>query len=130
MYLRANVHGTLKKAIASNGIYSEAIEAGDFVFLSGKIAAVRGQLVEGGIQAETKEVLESLNKALAKSKLSLKDVVKTTVYLRSLDDYAPMNAVYQTFFPEDAPPARSTVVTGIVLDARVEIDVIAYRGGE
>lgn len=118
-----------KKAINPNRFYSEAVEAGDFVFLSGKIATSRGQVIEGGIKAETKQVMDNLAQALEKSGLGMADVVRTTVYLKSLDDYAGMNEVYETYFEKD-PPARSTVQTGVVLGASVEIDMIAYRGGK
>lgn len=118
-----------RKAISPAKNYSEAIEAGDFVFLSGKIATSRGRVIPGGIKSETKMVMNNLKKALAKSGLTMDDVVKTTVYLGSLDDYAGMNEVYSTFFTGD-PPARSTVQSGVVLNAGVEIDIIAYRGGK
>jgi enamine deaminase RidA (YjgF/YER057c/UK114 family) len=73
--------------------------------------------------------MNDLKKALAKSGLTMDDVVKSTVYLGSLDDYAGMNEVYGTFFTGDKP-ARSTVQSGVVLNAGVEIDLIAYRGGK
>ena len=116
-----------KKAINPNQVYSEAVEAGDFVFVSGKIAYRQGKVVPGGVEAETKYVLDNLKKALAKSGLDMDDVVRTTVYLKTLEDYAGMNEVYQTYWTED-PPARTTIESGVVLNTSVEIDVIAYRG--
>jgi len=118
-----------RKAIAPNQNYSEAIEAGDFVFLSGKIASSRGRVIPGGIKAETKKVMDNFKTALAKSGLTMDDVVKATVYLGSIDDFAGMNEVYRTYYTGD-PPARSTVQSGVVLNAGVEIDLIAYRGGK
>lgn len=117
-----------RKAIAPGQNYSEAIEAGDFVFLSGKIAAVRGRIIPGGIQAETKMVMDNLQKALAKSGLTMDDVVKATVFLNDLDDFSAMNEVYRSYYTGD-PPARSTIQSGVVLNAGIEIDLIAYRGG-
>jgi reactive intermediate/imine deaminase len=121
--------GRGRKAVSPLKYYSEAVEAGDYVFLSGKIATSQGKVIEGGIKEETKVVLENLKTALAKSGLTLDDVVRTTVYLNKLEDYAAMNEVYLTYFPKD-PPARSTVQAGVVLGASVEIDVIAYRGSK
>ena len=118
-----------RKSVSPNKIYSESVEAGDFVFLSGKIASSQGKVIAGGVKEETKVVLDNLKTVLAKSGLTMNDVVKTTVYLGKLEDYAAMNEVYQTYFPKD-PPARSTVQSGVVLNAGVEIDVIAYRGGK
>ncbi len=116
-----------KKAINANQVYSEAVEAGDFVFLSGKIAFRQGKVVPGGVKAETKYVLDNLKTALAKSGLDMDDVVRTTVYLKTLEDYAGMNEVYQTYW-ETEPPARTTVEAGVVLNTSIEIDIIAYRG--
>jgi len=118
-----------RKAIAPGQNYSESIEAGDFVFLSGKIAAVRGRIIPGGIKAETKRVMDNLQRALAKSGLTMDDVVKATVFLRDLEDFPGMNEVYRSYYTGD-PPARSTVQSGVVLNAGVEIDLIAYRGGK
>lgn len=118
-----------RKAIAPGQNYSEAIEAGDFVFLSGKIAAVRGRIIPGGIEAETKMVMDNLQKALAKSGLTMDDVVKATVFLNDLNDFSAMNEVYRSYYTGD-PPARSTIQSGVVLNAGIEIDLIAYRGGK
>ncbi len=117
-----------RKAISPGQNYSEAIEAGDFVFLSGKIAAVRGRIIPGGIEAETKMVMDNLQTALAKSGLTMDDVVKATVFLGDLEDFSAMNEVYRSYYTGD-PPARSTIQSGVVLNAGIEIDLIAYRGG-
>lgn len=117
-----------RKAVNPGQNYSEAIEAGDFVFLSGKIAAVRGRIIPGGIEAETKMVMDNLQTALAKSGLTMDDVVKATVFLNDLNDFSAMNEVYRSYYTTD-PPARSTIQSGVVLNAGIEIDLIAYRGG-
>jgi 2-iminobutanoate/2-iminopropanoate deaminase len=114
-------------APAAIGPYSQAIACGGFVFTSGQVALdpTSGALVPGDVAAQTERVLLNLRAVLAKSGASLADVVRTTVYLRDMGDFAAMNAVYARFFP-GAPPARSTVaVLGLPKDARVEIDCIA-----
>ncbi|MBM3264456.1 MAG: RidA family protein [candidate division Zixibacteria bacterium] len=121
--------GRGRKAINPNKNYSEIVEAGDFVFLSGMIATSQGKVIAGGIKEETRMVMDNLKTSLAKSGLTMDDVVKATVYLGKLDDYVGMNEVYQTYFTKD-PPARSTVQSGVVLNAGVEIDFVAYRGGK
>ena len=118
-----------KKTFGSSKIFSEVVEAGDFVFLSGKLGFRSGKVVPGGIRGETEYVMEGLKRALAKSGLGWEDVVKTTVYIESFDDYAGMNEVYQSYFQKD-PPARTAIQTGVITDSKIEIDVIAYRGGE
>jgi len=114
-------------APAAIGPYSQAIVAGDLVFTSGQVALdpATGQLVPGDVAAQTARVLANLAAVLDKSGSSLADVVRTTVYLRDMADFAAMNAVYARYFT-GAPPARSTVaVAGLPRDARVEIDAIA-----
>mgnify|MGYP003384726160 CR=1 FL=1 len=102
------------------GPYSMAIEAGDYVYLSGQtpMDPATGKLVQADIGAETKQCLENLKN----------DVVKANVFLTNMGDFAAMNAVYATYCP--APfPARSTVaVAALPLGARVEIELVAYRG--
>ena len=112
------------------GPYSQAIKSNGFVFASGQIpldpAAM--QVVEGGIREQTKRVMENLRAVLDAAGSSLERVVKTTVYLKDLGDFAEMNEVYGSFFA-DTPPARSTVeVSRLPRDVRVEIDVIALEG--
>ena len=100
------------------------------LYASGQVALdpVTGQLVAGGIKEQTVRVLENVKAVLAKAGLGLEHVVKTTVFLKSMGDFAAMNAVYATYLaPEGVvPPARSTVaVAGLPKDALVEIEVIA-----
>jgi 2-iminobutanoate/2-iminopropanoate deaminase len=109
------------------GPYSQAIRAGNFVFLSGQIPLdpATGQLVEGTIQLQTERVLENMRAVLAAAGLSFENVVKTTVFLKSLTDFPHMNEVYARYFNAN-PPARSTVeVSRLPRDVQIEIDAIA-----
>jgi 2-iminobutanoate/2-iminopropanoate deaminase len=101
--------------------------AGGFVYASGQIPIdpATGQFVEGGVREQTEQVLRNLSKVLEAAGSSLGRVVKTTVFLADMGDFAEMNEVYAGFFAEE-PPARSTVQAArLPRDARVEIDVIA-----
>ena len=114
------------------GPYSQAVVAGGFVYCSGQIPTdpATGQFVEGGIAEQTAQVLRNLSKVLEAAGSSLARVVKTTVFLADMNDFAEMNEVYAGFFREN-PPARSTVQAArLPRDARVEIDVIALAGSE
>ncbi len=115
------------KAPKAIGPYSQAIRVGDFVFCSGQagLDPASGKLVEGGIQAETRRVLQNLQAVLEASGSSLGRVVKTTVFLTNMDTFQAMNAIYAEFFPA-VPPARSTVqVARLPANASVEIEAIA-----
>jgi 2-iminobutanoate/2-iminopropanoate deaminase len=114
------------------GPYSQAVVAGGFVFASGQIPTdpLTGQFVAGGIREQTEQVLRNVSKVLEAAGSGLSRVVKTTVFLADMDDFAAMNEVYGSFFKEN-PPARSTVqAVRLPRDARVEIDVVALAGGE
>jgi reactive intermediate/imine deaminase len=104
---------------------SPAVRAGDFVFVSGQVPVVDGQVVPGGIGPETRAVLENVRKCLAVAGADLSQVVKTTVWLRDRDDFPAFNAVYAEFFPTN-PPARSTAESRLMIDIAVEIEAIAY----
>ena len=109
------------------GPYSQAIRAHGFVFLSGQIPLdpATQQLIEGDISAQTLRVLKNIEGILTASGSSLKKVVKTTVFLKSMNDFAAMNEVYGKFFVQN-PPARSTVeVSRLPKDVLVEIEVTA-----
>jgi len=116
------------KAPQAIGPYSQAIKINSLVFLSGQIHLdpATGQLVEGDITVQTERVMENLAAVLAASGSGFDKVVKSTIYLADMNDFAKVNEVYGKYFP--APqPARSTVaVARLPKDARVEIDVIAY----
>ncbi|MBI3649860.1 MAG: RidA family protein [Acidobacteria bacterium] len=109
------------------GPYSQAIIANGMVFASGQVPLdpATGELISGTIAAQTERVLENLKAVLEAAGTSLEKVVKTTVFLADLTDFAEMNASYAKFFGA-APPARSTVeVSRLPKDARIEIDLIA-----
>ena len=125
-----------KKAISTSaapaaiGPYSQAIRSGDFLFASGQVGfdPVTGNVVEGGIEAQTERVLANIKAVLEAAGLTTDHVVKTTVFLKNMQDFAAMNAIYaHAFAPEGAtPPARSTVeVARLPKDALVEIEIIA-----
>lgn len=108
------------------GPYSQAIKAGGFVFLSGQLPAnpANGE-ISGDIKAQTKQSLENIRAILAAADANLQSVVKTTVFLQDINDFAAMNEVYKQYFDHD-PPARSCVqVAAIPKGALVEIEVIA-----
>jgi 2-iminobutanoate/2-iminopropanoate deaminase len=109
------------------GPYSQAIRAGMFIFCAGQtpIDPATGNLVEGGIEAQTRRVLQNLGAVVQAAGTSMDRVVKTTVFLLDMNDFQKMNAVYAEFFPTH-PPARSTVqVARLPKDARVEIELVA-----
>lgn len=111
------------------GPYSQAIAVGNFVFASGQVAIdpATGQFVEGDVQAQTRRVLENLSQVLQAAGSSLGQVVKTTVFLTSMDNFKAMNAIYGEYFVGE-PPARSTVaVAQLPTGALVEIEAIALR---
>lgn len=126
-----------RKAVTSEaapralGPYSQAVEAGGFVFCAGQVGLdpATGKLVPGGIAAEAARVLDNLTAVLSAAGLALADVVKTTVYLVDLAEFGAMNDVYGRYF--SAPyPARATVqVVALPAGARVEIEAIAVRAG-
>lgn len=109
------------------GPYSQAVKANGFVFASGQIPTdpATGQFVAGGIAEQTEQVLRNLSAVLEAAGSSLQHVVKSTVYLADMQEFAAMNEVYARFFAND-PPARATVAAaGLPRDARVEIEVVA-----
>ena len=119
-----------KSAPAAIGPYSQAVRIGDFIYTSGQVALdpATGALVEGGIEAQTTRVLENLKAVLEAAQTGLTNVVKTTVFLKNMGDFAAMNAIYAQYFAPDGvvAPARSTVeVARLPKDALVEIEVIA-----
>jgi 2-iminobutanoate/2-iminopropanoate deaminase len=115
------------QAPAAIGAYSQAVRAGDWVFLSGQIPLdpETRQLVQGGIEAQTRRVLDNLAAVLGALDLTLSAVVKTTVYLTDMQDFSAFNAVYASYFPSE-PPARATIgVAALPGGARVEIEAVA-----
>ena len=119
-----------KKAPAALGPYSHAVRAGDFVYLSGQLGLdpATNALPPGGIGPETRQSLANIVNILAEMGLGPWDVVKTTVFLRDMEDFAAMNAIYGEVLGK-TPPARSTVqVAALPKYAAVEIEVVAYAG--
>jgi 2-iminobutanoate/2-iminopropanoate deaminase len=109
------------------GPYSQAIQAGDFLFLSGQIPLDprTGELVKGDVGQQTKQVLENIKGVLESQKLGMEDVVKVTIFLKNIANFNQVNEIYSTYFPT-SPPARSTVeVARLPRDVEIEIEVIA-----
>lgn len=116
------------KAPAAVGPYSQAIRLGNMIFSAGQVALdpAQGVLIGSDVQAQTEQVFKNLQAVLAAAGSDLSKVVKTTVFLTTMDHFAAMNEVYGRHFPEN-PPARSTVaVCGLPKAALVEIEVVAY----
>ncbi|MDE7262147.1 MAG: RidA family protein [Oscillospiraceae bacterium] len=125
----------MKKVLATSaapaaiGPYSQGIDGGSVVFTSGQlpIDPATGAFAEGGIAEQTRQSLENIKAILAQAGLGMENVVKTTVFLKDMDDFAAMNEAYAAFFPGE-PPARSAVeVARLPKDARLEIEAIAVR---
>jgi 2-iminobutanoate/2-iminopropanoate deaminase len=120
-----------ERAPGAIGPYSQAIRAGGLLFVSGQVALDpdTGRIVEGDIAAQTERVMQNLEAILSAAGASLQSVVRTTVYLADMNEFAAMNEVYGHFFDTPAP-ARSTVqVSRLPRDARIEIDAIALLPG-
>ncbi len=120
---------TTENAPKAIGPYSQAVEANGLVLVSGQIALDprTGTVVEGDIKAQTKRVMENGKAILATAGCGMEKVVKTTIYLKSIADFAAVNEVYGSYFPSD-PPARATVeVSRLPKDVAVEIDFIAIK---
>jgi 2-iminobutanoate/2-iminopropanoate deaminase len=116
------------KAPAAIGPYSQAVEVGDMIFTSGQIGLTsKGVLVEGGVNEQAKQVLSNLNEVLKEAGSSLSHVVKTTIFLADMSDFAEVNKIYASFFGNHKP-ARSTVaVKTLPLNVSIEIDAIAIK---
>lgn len=119
-----------KVAPAALGPYSHATLAGGFAFLSGQLGLVPSTnlLAEGGVEAETRQALENIKTILAELGASPLDVVKATVFLADMKDFAAMNAVYATTFPSECPARSAVQVAALPKGAVVEIEVIAAVG--
>jgi 2-iminobutanoate/2-iminopropanoate deaminase len=110
------------------GPYSRAVRAGDFLIVSGQTGAADGALVAGGLEAECRQIFTNLRGVLSENGASLDAVVKTTVFLVDMGDFAAMNAIYADEFGDNRP-ARSTIgVAALPLGAHVEIEAWAYMG--
>mgnify|MGYP000980908055 FL=1 len=117
------------KAPAAIGPYSVGVQSGAFIFTAGQIGldSKSGEMVAGGIEAQTRQALINLQNILEAAGSSLDNVIKTTVFLKDMNDFAKMNAVYAEFFKQD-PPARSAVqVAALPKNAEVEIEAVAAK---
>ena len=114
------------EAPAAIGPYSQAIQAGSWVFLSGQIGLdpASGELVSGGVEAQTRQVFRNLNAVATGAGGSLESLVKLTVYLTDLDDYATVNTVMETVFSEPFPASAAVEVSALPRGARVEVEAI------
>jgi len=117
------------EGVASLPVFSLAVRSGDLIFLSGQLGAVPGEtpprVIEGGIEAETRQTMENVIAVLDAAGATLEDLLKCTVFLADIADYEAMNAVYAEYFPSD-PPARAALAgSGLALGALVELDCIA-----
>jgi len=118
-----------QNAPAAVGPYSQAIDAGAFVFLAGQIPLdpKTNQLVEGGVDAQTKRVIENIKAVLAEAGSDLTKIVSSTVYLTDMDNFAKMNEVYASYFAEPYPARVTIAVKSLPKNALVEIAVIAMK---
>ena len=111
------------------GPYSQAVWAGDMLFVSGQIALdpVSGELIQGNIETETKAVLNNVNAILDKAGIGFSNIVKTSIFLKNMDDFAAVNTVYASYFTADFPARETVQVSKLPKDVNVEISVIAIR---
>ena len=106
---------------------SKAIRAGDFIFLTGQIPMMNGEpMTTGTIEDQTKVILEDIKVTLEEAGCKMDDVVKSMIWLRERADFPGFNKIYGDYFPKE-PPARSAVVSELLVDVKVEIEVIAYK---
>jgi reactive intermediate/imine deaminase len=109
--------------------FSDAVQVGDLIFLAGKLGNIPGtrDLAPGGIEGETRQAMDNIRATLLRLGASMDDVVKCTVFLADIDEWAAMNAVYVTYFPNHRPARSALGVNGLALGARTEIECIAAR---
>jgi reactive intermediate/imine deaminase len=106
--------------------FSKAVRAGDFVYVSGQVAMLDGEIIDGGIVKQTHKTMQNVIAILAEAGCGIEHVVKVNCWLDDPRDFWSFNGVFEKYFHEH-PPARSTVQSAIMVDAKVEIDVIAYK---
>lgn len=119
-----------EKAPKPIGPYSQGLLISDFLFLSGQIPLdpIKGTIVGDTIEEQTEQVLKNIQAILEEAHLSISDVIKTTIFLKNIDDFSGMNRVYESFF-KSPYPVRSTVeVSNLPKGALIEIEAVAYRG--
>jgi 2-iminobutanoate/2-iminopropanoate deaminase len=120
---------TTDSAPAPIGPYSQAVEAGNFVFVSGQIPIhpATGDLVTGDIKAETRQVMENIKAILAAAGLTFASVIKTSIFLKDMQDFALVNEVYGSYFTSDFPARETVQVAGLPKNVNVEITVTCAR---
>lgn len=106
--------------------FAKAVRAGDFIFVSGQVPAVDGEVVTGGIIQQTEQVIQNIIDVLALTDCTLAEVVKVSIWLDDPRDFTSFNSVFQKYFIAN-PPARSTVQSSLMVDAKIEMDVTAYK---
>ena len=107
--------------------FSPAVRAGDFIYVSGQVPAdANGEIVVGGIEAQTRQVMENLTAVLALAGATFDDVCKSTVWLQDARDFGAFNRIYMSYF-KNGRPARSTTEARLMVDAKVEIDMVVYK---
>jgi 2-iminobutanoate/2-iminopropanoate deaminase len=125
----------MKKKIATQnapqaiGPYSQAIQSGEFLFVSGQIAIdpETGDLVKGDIEAQTEQVLKNIAAIIAAAGMTLQNAVKCTCFLKEMNDFVRFNSVYESYFGESLPARETVEVSRLPKDARVEISVICVK---
>ncbi len=117
--------GTEHAAGGTERPFSKAVRAGDFIYVSGQVPTIDGEVISGGIVPQCEQVFANLIDVLALAGCGLEHVVKVNVWLDDARDFTSFNAVFKKYFAQ-FPPARSTVESKLMVDAKVEIDVIAY----
>lgn len=106
---------------------SSAVRAGDFIYISGQVpVGADGTVIVGGIEAQTRQVMENVKSALALAGADLSDVIKTFVILEDAREFGAFNKTYATYFPAN-PPARTTIESRLMIDIKIEIEAIAYK---
>lgn len=121
-----------EKAPKAVGPYAQCVQGGNFYYLSGQTPIVpeKGTLIEGDIKVQTEQVFHNISCVLEAAGLKKEDVIKSTVFLITMDNFKPMNEVYQAFFGEHKPARSAFAVKALPLGADVEIEVIAYKEAE
>ena len=119
-----------ENAPAPIGPYNQAILAGNTLYVSGQIPIdpATGELVQGSVEEEAKLVMKNLEAVLSEAGFGFENVVKTTIFLRDMADFAAVNEVYGRYFGEDAPARETVAVAGLPKNVNVEISVIAWKG--
>jgi len=106
--------------------FAKAVRAGDYVYVSGQVPAADGEIISGGIVTQTEQVMQNIIQVLASADCGLEHVVKVNCWLDDPRDFTSFNGVFAKYFTAH-PPARSTVQSALMVDAKVEMDVIAYK---